>query len=391
MRKQKIVYASSAMDERDFTGLFRDAANIPGQQAQRFNRLMIKGFAKNGLEVCAVTAPPITRKNCSRKVVALKSKREENTTYKYLPIVNIKGIKNLSVMALSFFETLFALIGKKGAVVCDVLNISVAMGAVWAGRLLQKECVGVVTDVPELMVTGHSDKQVRYCHKLIKKCTSYVFLTEAMNDRLNPSSKPYTIVEGVCNEELQYDRKPQNDEQKKVCFYAGLLDAEYGVKNLVEAFIKASVPNSQLKLCGKGPYTEELMQVCEEYPNIEYLGVLFNTQVVALEKEASLLINPRPSEGEFTKFSFPSKIMEYMTTGTAVLATRLPGIPEEYYRHIYTFSGETVDDMAESIKSVLSMSDAELTEKGLGAYRFVTEQKSAMVQAKKVIDLINSL
>ena len=386
MRKTKIVYASSAMLEEDFSKLFKDSKNMPGQQAQRFNRLMIKGFEKNELEVCAVSAPPVTRKNCSKKIVTLKNNREGNAVYRYLPIVNAKGVKNLSVMVLSFFETLFALIGKKGAVVCDVLNISVATGAVWAGRFLHKECVGVVTDVPELMVTGHSDKQVKYCHKLIEKCTSYVFLTEAMNDRLNPSSKPYTIVEGVCNEDLQYDPAPQ--KQNKTCFYAGLLDAEYGVKNLVEAFIKADVVNSQLKLCGKGPYTEELMQVCKEHPNVEYLGVLFNTEVVELERQATLLINPRPSGEEFTKFSFPSKIMEYMTTGTAVLATRLSGIPEEYYDYIFTFSDETVDGMADDINKALSLPDDELAKKGESAYRFVTEQKSAVAQAKKVIELI---
>ena len=251
MGKTKIVYASSAMLEEDFSKLFKDTKNMPGQQAQRFNRLLIKGLAKNGAKVCAVSAPPINKSNCSKLFKFVGSSKQDGVKYCYMPTVNAKGIKNAVVMVCSFLKTFFSLIGRKGAVVCDVLNISVALGAVSAGRFLGKQCIGVVTDLPELMVTGHSEKQVRYCYKVMNKCTDFVLLTEAMNERVNPNGKPYTIVEGICDEELEYTKKSQNSEGKN-CFYAGLLDAEYGVKTMVDAFLKADVPNSTLHICGKG-------------------------------------------------------------------------------------------------------------------------------------------
>ncbi len=388
MSEAKIVYASSVMREQDFADLFRDAANIPGQQAQKFNRLMIKGIEKNGYNVLTLSAPPITKHNTSACWVSLKKVKDGKITYKYLPVFNVVGVRNILTMVSSFFGTFFALIGRRGAVVCDVLNVSVALGAVIAGRVLGKPCIGIVTDVPELMVTGHSEKQVKYCHKIIGDCTHYVFLTEAMNERLNPKAKPYTIVEGICNEELEYSKT--SDSSEKICLYAGLLDAEYGVKTMVEAFIKANVNDSKLYICGKGPYTEELKEIARNNPSIEYKGVLFNNDVVEMEKQATLLINPRPSKGEFTKFSFPSKIMEYMTSGTAVLATKLPGIPDEYYDYIYSFSGETVDQMTQSIKDVLSLEKCELDEKGKTAYDYVTLNKSAKAQAKKVLDFVKT-
>ena len=386
---QKIIYASSAIREEDFSALFQNAAKIPGQQAQKFNRLMIKGLEKNGIDVYAVSSPPINKSNCPARITALGKKRVGKVCYRYLPIVNVRGVKNVIVMALSFLHTFFASICKRTAIVCDVLNISVALGAVSAGRLLGKRCVGIVTDIPELMVTGHTEKMVRYCHRIIRKCTDYVFLTEAMNDRLNPKGKPYTIVEGICDEDVVYDPS-KGGEKKPSCLYAGLLDAEYGVKNMVEAFIKADIAGCTMHICGNGPYVEELKKIAAEHNNVIYHGVLLNKDVMALEKEVSLLINPRPSVGEFTKFSFPSKNMEYMTSGTPVLANRLPGIPDEYYEYIYTFSGETVDEMAESMKKVFAESKESLEEKGSLAYHFVVKNKNSDMQAKKVLELITN-
>ena len=160
---------------------------------------------------------------------------------------------------------------------------------------------------------------------------------------------------------------------------------------MVDAFIKADMLDCTMHICGNGPYAQELKQVVAEHNNVIYHGVLLNKDVMALEKEVSLLINPRPSVGEFTKFSFPSKNMEYMTSGTPVLANRLPGIPNEYYEYIYTFSGETVDEMAESMKKIFAESQDKLNQKGYLAYKFVTECKNSCAQAKKVIDLIEKV
>ena len=386
-KHKKVVYASSVMHEKDFSDLFKTSAKIPGQQAQKFNRLMVKGFIKNGLDVRVISAPPITPSNCSSKIKVLRKRKFGNLCYRYLPVVNIKGIKNIIIMILSFFSSFSSLIGKDSAVVCDVLNISVAMGAVSAGRLLGKRCVGIVTDIPELMVTGHTGKMVKLCYRIIGNCTDYVFLTEAMNERLNPDDKPYVIVEGVCDEE-QVNDYSLTDEVEKSCLYAGLLDAEYGVKNMVDAFILADIPNCTLHLCGSGPYVDELNNVVKQHRNIVYHGVMMISDVLNLERKVSLLINPRPSSGEFTKYSFPSKNMEYMTSGTPVIANRLPGIPDEYYDHIYVFSGETVEEMAESFKMVFSKPSEALAQTGADAYYFVTEFKNSKVQAEKVINLL---
>ena len=79
----KIDYASSAMDAQDFTKLFENSPQTPGQQAQKYNRLMIQGLAANGAEVRAVTARPVTGANCHSKFLSAKNVRHEKVQYHY--------------------------------------------------------------------------------------------------------------------------------------------------------------------------------------------------------------------------------------------------------------------------------------------------------------------
>ncbi|MGM9604483.1 MAG: glycosyltransferase, partial [Faecousia sp.] len=98
-----------------------------------------------------------------------------------------------------------------------------------------------------------------------------------------------------------------------------------------------------------------------------------------------------PSDEEYVQYSFPSKTMEYMSTGTPVLTTALPCIPEEYHPHLYFIGEETPQGIAEALSRVLSHSDAELFAKGCQARRFVLEQRNNVVQAAKVLEMLGGM
>ena len=118
--------------------------------------------------------------------------------------------------------------------------------------------------------------------------------------------------------------------------------------------------------------------------------MLLNTEIVEKEQEATLLVNPRPTGEEYVKYSFPSKTMEYMASGTPVLTTVLPGMPKEYHPHVYLLEDESAEGIAESLKEVLSNTEEALFRKGAEARRFVLEQKNNVIQARKILDMLNS-
>lgn len=384
--QMKIDYASSAMDAQDFTKLFENSLRTPGQQAQKYNRLMLQGLAANGAEVRAVTARPVTDANCRDKFLPVQRVQCEKVQYHYCSVLNVKGIKVVWQSLAAFFTVLF---GGCDAVITDVLNASVAYGAITAARLRKKPCIGIVTDLPELMVTGINQGHIKLVRKVMKKCTGYVLLTETMNESVNPKHKPYVIVEALCDSEIQSrESKRKKNNCVKRCMYAGLLDARYGVKDMVDGFILADIPDAELHIYGSGPYAEELKKIVQQHPKVIYHGTAMNDEVVCAEMDADLLINPRPTHEEFTKYSFPSKNMEYMASGTPVLTTDLPGMPDDYKPYVYLIKEESTQGIAYALTQVLSLDVKTRKKKGIAAQSFVLGSKNNIEQSKKVLRMM---
>lgn len=144
---------------------------------------------------------------------------------------------------------------------------------------------------------------------MISVYDGYIFLTEKMNERLNKKNKPYVVVEGMVDQAvLEIPNTVENKYPEAVCMMAGLLEDIFGVSALLKAFMKTDKANARLLFYGKGSAVSEINACAEKDPRIKYCGELTNQQIVAEEKKATLLINPRPAEGEWTAYSFPSKI-----------------------------------------------------------------------------------
>ena len=173
--------------------------------------------------------------------------------------------------------------------------------------------------------------------------------------------------------------------------YAGIVQKLYGLKILTEGFIKADLNDYELHIYGNGDYAEEIDRISEIHKNVRHFPSQPNSTIVEKEKEAYLLVNPRPTSEEYTKYSFPSKNMEYMVSGTAVLTTALPGMPEEYKKHVYLIEDESVDGISNAFKKVAGLSDEEVLNKGRLAREFVLSEKNNKIQTEKIIELINRI
>lgn len=385
-----ISYVSTSMDQDDFASLFMGEKKMPGQQGPKFNRLMMEGLVANGVEVHACTGRPVTNGNCSRKFLpAMIHVKNDKFVYMYGSILNLPILKNIWQMVGTYLTICREARKGTSAVVCDVLNASIALGASTAAKHKGIPCIGIVTDLPDLMITGVDQRHVKMVNAVIDNCTGYVFLTEAMNEKLNQSNKPYVVIEGLCDEVMsRVEKKKTEDRTVRKCIYAGLLDARYGVKMMVEGFLRADLLNVELDIYGDGPYAEELTRITKENHNIIYHGTVMNDVVIQEELDADLLINPRPTHEEFTKYSFPSKNMEYMATGTPVLTTSLPGMPEEYKKYVYLLVDETVDGVSKALKDYFDHAREETKMLGFEARNFVLKNKNNNVQAHKIIELL---
>ena len=380
-----IIYAVTTCSDRVYRQLFADVAVKPAFQSQKYHRLLIEGLAA-GAEVDVVANPPVNKSVLNQNRVNLPSETEGGARYTYIPAIRNPIEKAIRVGFGTFWRTC-TLGDRNSAVMVDCLNRIPALAALLAAKLTGKRCIGIVTDLPDMLGGGRFS--VALANFVIRHCTGYVLLTDAMNDYLNKARKPYVILEGHSDISMR-ERVPSPEKKTspRICFYAGGVSRQYGLANLVEGFREADIPNARLHIYGPGDYVEELQEIAENDPRIFYGGMLLNTQIVEKEQEATLLVNPRPTDEEYVKYSFPSKTMEYMASGTPVLTTVLPGMPKEYYPYVYLLPDESAAGIAGTLKQVLSQSDEVLFEKGNAARNFVLDTRNNVVQAAKILEML---
>lgn len=381
-----IIYAVSSCTNRAYRQLFANAKKKPAYHTQKYHRLMIEGLAANA-HVDVVATPPVNRAVLHTNFVKLPDEEEGGAHYTYVTAARNPYLKVL-LMAFGTFWKTWKLAKKDSAVVVDCLNRTVSLFALLAARLRGVRCVGIVTDLPDML--DHDSFVAKLSNFIIRHCTDYILLTEAMAEYLKVGHKPYVVLEGQSDIQMESAQPSMAQKlQPKVCMYAGCISADYGLWNLIKGFQKTKL-DAQLHLYGPCDFEEELAKISQEDPRIVYGGMLLNTEIVEKEMEASLLVNPRPTHEEYVKYSFPSKTMEYMSTGTPVLTTVLPGMPKEYHPYVYLLEEETEDGITKRLEQLLVKSDEELFRKGCEARAFILNEKNNVVQAKKILTMLEN-
>ncbi len=390
----RVIYINRGASPTRFAEYLKKYDNRLQQQGQKYNQLLMEGLVENGIEVLSVSTRPINRSISSKKYFKGEKEREMGIDYHYIPFFNMKLLRELSVFFGIFFKVLFGRGKRKETfVVCDGLNIAASLGAIWAAGLRGFKTVGIVTDVP-----GH----LSYCKKVsrsqkvnlfvMRRFKSYLLLTEQMSEVVNPKNRPYIVLEGHADQAMaQHENTLEGKHEKKVCLYAGSLMKIYGIGNLVEGFVKANIPNTELHIFGNGDYTNELIELTKKYDTVKYMGMAPNQEIVKAEIAATLLVNPRPVGADYTKYSFPSKNMEYMASGTPVLTTKLPGMPADHLDYVYLIEEDNAAGVEKSLRELLTKSREELHEKGMRAKDFVLREKNNVKQAEKLIDMLEKI
>lgn len=258
----------------------------------------------------------------------------------------------------------------------------------------------IVPDLPVFMCSKESlilsalrKKNEMILETLYPKVDAFVLLSKYMIELLPIENKKWIVIEGIFNN-IQDDSCIDDwvdDSRINYIFYSGTLARRYGILNLVQAFTGLTNPDIRLVICGAGDAENDIIQYAHNDDRIIYKGQLPRFEVLKLQKKANLLVNPRSPEGEYTKFSFPSKTMEYLASGVPTLLYKLPGIPDEYYQYCFSLEELSVQALAGKIMDILDMDSKELKNIGVKARNFILENKNPIAQSKKIINLINSL
>lgn len=261
----------------------------------------------------------------------------------------------------------------------------------------------VVADLPGFMnLSAKRSKLSRFLGKMTRKrlyktlqhVDCAVLLTEPMASKME-FAKPYVVIEGISAHKdstgTDLDLNDTTNRTENMVVYTGGLNEAFGVLNLVEAFSTLPDRSLRLVLCGTGDAVPAIEEYAKADSRIIYKGLLPHDEVVALQRQATVLVNPRQNTGEYVKYSFPSKLMEYMVSGTPTISYDLDGMPAEYRDYLFLVPDHEIRSLASTIQRVLTQSPAERRWVGQRARDFVLTQKNPAVQTEKVLRMIAAI
>lgn len=313
---------------------------------------------------------------------------------------NIKLLRN-KVIARNAYKALASWCAE-GADEKTIFVYTVSQSFMKAVSMIKKrypnvKICAIVADLPDMSnlsskrslgVRLISYLRARDSYALLPCVDRFVLLTKHMADRMG-LTQPWCVMEGIASAPEELPEEALTNDPVKTVMYTGTLHRRFGVMQLVEAFRKIEDPRMRLVLCGIGDSEGDIRRAAEEDGRIDFLGQLKRDEVVRLQRQATVLVNPRPGDEEFTKYSFPSKTMEYLASGVPVVAYKLAGIEDEYDAYLQYPSDGSVEALADKLCQVCSWPRERWEAVGENGRRFVLEHKNARVQTRKILEFCN--
>lgn len=253
----------------------------------------------------------------------------------------------------------------------------------------------IVPDLPEYMSanTGILYRVLKYIDlKLIdlmeKRVDSFVFITDHMTNRFKVKTRPWVRIEGMYMADNHRQETQSNHSDTKIVLYSGTLDSRYGIDRLLEAFNQITDHSFRLWICGDGNMKNKVQEYAKKDFRIIFYGQITYEEVANLQRDATVLVNPRTSDGQYTKYSFPIKTMEYLASGKPVIMNMLPGIPEEYRQYLFVPEREDVISLKEKIVEICSNEFNVYADHCYNSRQFILNNKNPKEQTKKIISML---
>ena len=402
-REKEYIFLSLMVPQEMANEVKRNSSNNMADAANALEHNLMEGFTANlPTPPKVINALPIGSYPQYYKKAFIKKSTFQlcgRSDHENIGFCNIKFIRNYFIERTVYRSLRKYCESKNGEVVLCIYSASAEFLS--AAEKLKKKYPNVmvcdiIADLPGMtnlsrkksaLLQWFIDYKAKKSLKRLEAVDCFVLLTKQMADYLH-ISKPYCVVEGIASKSQQIERKGNS---KKTILYTGTLHQKFGVMNLVNAFSQIESPDYRLMICGIGDSEKAIREAAEKDSRISFLGQLPRSEVLEWQKQATVLVNPRQNNEEFTKYSFPSKTMEYLSSGIPVVAYKLDGIPDEYDAYIQYVEDDSIESLKKKLIEVCELSDEERQSLGSAGRAFVLTEKNSTIQVKKIAMLIKSI
>lgn len=395
----KVLFLGGVFDDSHNKEIISKTRTYVEYAANNFQKKIIYGLRSLNIPLEVVSIPFLGAYPTAYSDMyfsGFQNMNDDNSGYKYYAFNNIYGYRNISRFraAKRGLRDFISVDDEKKLIIVYTPHTPFIQAANWAKRkdLRIKICM-VVPDLPQYMDLSESLSPIYKFLKSIdlkqfakenKTVDSYILLTEQMADALNVGDRPYRVVEGIYEATNGVSNKRVGI---KTIVYTGKLNLAFGATNLVKAFHSIQNANIRLVICGSGEAKNEIAQIAAKDSRIDFKGQVTSDEARKCILDGDILVNPRPNDSIYTKYSFPSKIIDYLATGNPVIAFELDGMPKIYKDFIYYIPENNIESIAKTIQRVINADPKEIQVRTNKALQYINYKLSREEVAKSIINL----
>lgn len=316
-----------------------------------------------------------------------------------------RRINDLTAYLISM-KTLFFLLQKNEILFVIFYGTYVfpELSCIFLTRLFGKKIFKEESENPHVYFTGRKSAFMKifewfYINRLYKLCSGIFVMTNHLKDffleRGIPENKILIIPHTVDVE--RFTRETNNSMMSLpddyIAYLGPINQQKDGILTLVESFkeVSAKYPEMNLIIAGAGSPQEkiELLSLINELhlnARVHYLGRISSDEIPTLFRGATLLASCRTKSFQ-NKYSFPSKVVEYLASGKPVVTTA-PGDLSYYLKdkvNAFVANNENPDTIASKILEVLQDYDFAI-KVGQNGKMLVNDKFNPITQTKKIIN-----
>lgn len=390
----RVLFFGSLMEAREC----EETPGCPASSARYQEQLLGSVIEESGCSVRAICPAPVpSYPGCPRLYVTRTEKMLANGVSLVSPgFLNRGVLRVLTQVPAGLREALRdrARRGRPDVVLIYNLHPGCALPAWVAAQVFRRPLVAVVADL--FFAGSEAPKGVfrcieaRFGKALLGHLDGVLTFSSLVLSDFRVRAPSLRAVPAMDASEVLSGSPAKSSECRRVALFSGSLVKANGVDLLIEGFRRRRVRDTELWIVGRGQMADEIRSLPVE-EGVRYKGFLRRKELLDLQRHCLLLVNPRPNALREHRYNFPSKVIEYMSSGRPVVTTGSADIRAEYWPHVIGIEKEDPEGVAEALDRGFAMDGEELDALGARARLKVLEEKTWGAEGLRIVDFLENL
>jgi len=345
------------------------------------------------------TAPVTDYPSNKRKMFFSKKHKFGGKIIQEVGFINLPIIKIITRSLNFLFLGFKAFINKKNKpdVICFSIHIPILLSAYVLSRFYKVKMIGIWTDPPNVendfdnflkkYLRGVEASLAKY---LMSKADVVIGLTRPLVDDFSSKNAIKYVVNGFGPNEIS-EPKVLRKTEPKIITHVGSLMVRYGIKEVIESFKMVERNDAELHFYGVGDSVDYIKESSIEDSRIKYKGFIEPIEVKeVLEKKSDFLINVRDPDSDLVKYSFPSKMFDYLASGTPIISSILPSFNAHMTSVLIPVKNYNINSIKTAIETALDINPSAYKKLSI-EMTALSEELSENRMSKKILSILGAV